>query len=479
MKETLQNIVDNWQLDAVQEDVDKYFYNYEEVNSVLSGKNCYVIGRKGSGKTAICQHILRQRNYNIFTDTLSFKNFPFNELYAHEDNNFRKPNQYITFWKYLIYIYICKLMSDNATIDSTFRSAIKDIIPKTDASRLAREIRKWTSVEFGAQLAEKIGNLSFKIDTTIYKNEITWVERTSILEDLILHYCDSSEYYIVFDELDEDYSDAGAEENESYISLLKGLFKAVQNVKSVFKSSKLKIKPIIFLRDDIYAQIKDSDKNKWSDFKLDLSWTPAKLKELLAYRISRENNQIGLSFQNAWNTVFESNLYIHFGDRGRKTKPVFDYILLNTHLRPRDVISFIKCCCSIALQHGRNNVGWKDVKAADREFSNYFREELEDEISPLIPDIEKVWNIITEMRKLIFSEKEFVAVYNEYASSNLIKSVAPSQILETLFNFSVLGNQHKTQENVFFFRYQQTNMTFNRREKLVVHRGLLKSLQLI
>lgn len=479
MKQTLQNIANNWQLDAVQEDVDKYFYNYEEVNSVLSGKNCYVIGRKGSGKTAICQHILRQKNFNIFTDSLSFKNFPFNELYTHEDNNFRKPNQYITFWKYLIYIYICKLMSDNETLDSSFRAAIKDVIPKTNAAQLPREIRRWTGFEFGAQLAEKLGGLSIKIDTALYKNDITWVERTNIFEDLILHYCDKSEYYIVFDELDEDYSNASDAENESYISLLKGLFKAVQSVKSVLKGSNLNVKPIIFLRDDIYAQIKDSDKNKWSDFKLELSWTPAKLKELLAYRISRENEQIGLSFELAWNTVFKKNLYIHCGGNGRKTKPAFEYILDNTHLRPRDIISYIKCCCTNALQYNCTEVDWRDVKAADREFSNYFRDELEDEISPLIPEIDKVWNIITEMRKLIFSEQEFVKVYNDYVKRQLIKPGSPSQVLETLFNFSVLGNQHKTQEKIYFFRYQQTNMTFNRREMLVVHRGLLKSLQLI
>ena len=120
------------------------------------------------------------------------------------------------------------------------------------------------------------------------------------------------------------------------------------------------------------------------------------------------------------------------------------------------------------------------MKAADREFSNYFKNELEDEISPLIPDIDAIWRIITEMRKFIFSVSEFEQTYVEYKNNSTIKhNQAVSYILETLFNFSILGNQHRTQQKTFFFKYQQTNMTYNRYEKLIVHRGLLKALQLL
>ena len=478
MEHALRNIANNWQLDAVQEDIEKYFYITDEVGSIKSGRNCYVIGRKGTGKSAICQHILRLKTYNIFTESLSFKNFPFNELYAHQDTAYTNNNQYITFWTYLIYLYVCKMLSDNASISSDFCNAIKDIIPDLDPNKLPRTIKRWTSVEFGAQLAEKIGSLSLKFDATLQKTDKPWIERTNTLEDLIIRYCDNCEYYIVFDELDEDYCVSSEEEKRSYINLLKGLFKAVQKVRSVFKARNLRIKPIIFLRDDIYAQISDSDKNKWSDFKLELSWTPEKLKHLLAYRISRENDQLGIAFDNAWDSVFVHDLRIRYG--GKRMIPVFDFILNNTHLRPRDVISYLKCCCSIALQNNKSRVDWREVKAADREFSNYFKNELEDEITPLIPQINVIWKMITEMRKLIFSVKDFEETLEEYQQQKMVDMhITASSILEILFNFSILGNQHKTQEKTFFFKYQQTNMTYNRHERLVVHRGLLKSLQLI
>ena len=71
---TIKNIVNNWKADALKEDISKYFYSYEEVDSVLSGQLCYVIGRKGSGKSALCKHVMQQEknHYNIFAESLYY-----------------------------------------------------------------------------------------------------------------------------------------------------------------------------------------------------------------------------------------------------------------------------------------------------------------------------------------------------------------------------------------------------------------------
>ena len=66
------------------------------------------------------------------------------------------------------------------------------------------------------------------------------------------------------------------------------LFKAVQDVKNIFKDrSKYRIFPVIFLRDDIYEIILDADKNKWNDFKIELNWDTDKIQRLVAFRITR------------------------------------------------------------------------------------------------------------------------------------------------------------------------------------------------
>jgi hypothetical protein len=70
-----------------------------------------------------------------------------------------------------------------------------------------------------------------------------------------------------------------------YSSLITSLFKAVQDVRTTFEK-KLRIYPVIFLRDDIYELVQDSDKNKWGDSRVDLNWDTEKITRLIAFRIS-------------------------------------------------------------------------------------------------------------------------------------------------------------------------------------------------
>ena len=199
----LKNIETNWKLEAKLEDTEKYFYHSDDARAIIRDGKCYVIGRKGSGKSAICEHLVRRNEHNVFTTKLNFKNFPFNELYHLDNQKYTQPNQYITLWKYLIYSHICRLMVTNESIDSDVRLELEKLYPKNDVRTLARTISKWTSAEFGATILGTGGAL--KIARENSTNQTPWIDKVNILEDIIFEYCDESAYYIVFDELDEDY----------------------------------------------------------------------------------------------------------------------------------------------------------------------------------------------------------------------------------------------------------------------------------
>ena len=67
------SIADNWQLDAMQENMCKYFFTHNDLSLIQNGKKCYVIGRKGSGKSAICQYLVTDGQYDKFAQKLTFK----------------------------------------------------------------------------------------------------------------------------------------------------------------------------------------------------------------------------------------------------------------------------------------------------------------------------------------------------------------------------------------------------------------------
>lgn len=282
IKNLYDEIINNWSVEAKKENKN-YFYNIKEVNIIAEGKKSFVIGRKGSGKTAIAQHLCEIKQNNIFAEKLSFKNFPFNILYSLDNQKeYTIPNQYISIWKYLIYSYICKNMILNENIDSDIRNKLSKIYGDNSIKSLNRLIEKWTSNAFGAQ----IFGVGFNYSREIQKQQATWIDSIEILQEIIIKYCDTAKYFIIFDELDEDYKDfQSPKELNNYMCMLTSLFKAVQDVRSIFDSEGKHIFPIVFLRSDIYARLKDSDKNKWRESIIDLEWDSTQIQQMLAHRL--------------------------------------------------------------------------------------------------------------------------------------------------------------------------------------------------
>lgn len=465
----MENIVNTWHLEAKQEN-DDFFYFIDEVNSIIKGEKCYVIGRKGMGKTAISEHIYYQQSPNIFSERLSFKNFPFNLLYSLENNIYTSPNQYITIWKYLIYNAICKMMAKNNSLDSNLLNALNKVYSQQPIKALNKLVPKWTASGFGAEILGCGGNIdgiSKKADN------ISWTEKADIFEEIIEQYADDSYYYILIDELDEDYRDFEDEtQRKTYIYLLTSLFKAVQDVKAYFKDSNIKIRPVVFLRSDIYAFLRDSDKNKWSEYILNLTWTPEKLRKMLCYRLS-VSSQRTYSEDEVWDKIFPHK-YVLMGNQGHNRMSTFDYITRSTHWRPRDYIHYISHCSKIALQKGNCNITSPIVKEADKEFSEYLKGEIVDEIFAVLPNINQVLSTLSQIRKQTFSPAKFIEVYSSTYSVNENDA---KMILRQLFEHGVIGNQ-PSMKGQQIFKHQYPNALFNFNENMIIHRGLYKALQI-
>ncbi|MCD7978031.1 MAG: hypothetical protein LUG51_13085 [Tannerellaceae bacterium] len=134
---------------------------------------------------------------------------------------------------------------------------------------------------------------------------------------------------------------------------------------------------------------------------------------MIAFRLSKAINPEGdiLPFNKAWESLFV-NKPILMGDRQQKPLHIFDYISLSTHLRPRDYIKYINVCCEQTLVEKRKRVHPKIVKKVDKGFSNYMKEEIIDEIHSILPEIDQIFSIISQIRKWNFTINEFKDTYN-------------------------------------------------------------------
>jgi len=469
--------VKEWKLEAKFENSERYFYHVGEVDNIARGSAAYVIGRKGTGKTAIGEYLLGLNRFDTFAEKATFKNFPFNDLYGFQNKAYTTPNQYITFWKYLIYSLVCKMMARNEAVDAETRLVLEKIYSPAPLKALEKWITRWTASDFTISILGNGGKVGLKEGST---SDQSWPQRVDVLEQVISEHGAAAKYYVVFDELDEDYKNmTDKEHNQKYIDLLTGLFKAVQDVKALFRNSAVQILPVVFLRDDIYSLIMDSDKTKWDDFKIELEWNRDRIKRLLAFRLTRAANEHAekpLNFANAWCDAF-ANEEIVLGHKQHRRASIFDYISRNTQQRPRDYIKYMQVCASeTPLTQAR--VRGSTVKRVSRAFSNHLKKELVDEIHGIIPEITAVLNVISQNRKQIFSIQEFTREYEKQVAQGSIKEKDVTFVLNILFNFSVIGNQ-PNQKNITVFRYENKDAQLNFRELLVVHRGLFSALQIL
>lgn len=70
-KRVLIEIEENWKDEAKQES-SAYFYNIEEVEKIVTGKKHFIIGRKGSGKSAIANFLFESQQEKVFSEKMKF-----------------------------------------------------------------------------------------------------------------------------------------------------------------------------------------------------------------------------------------------------------------------------------------------------------------------------------------------------------------------------------------------------------------------
>lgn len=467
--------IKKWKLESNEEDSSRYFYEIPGVSDLQDGSACFVVGRKGSGKTAIAEHIRSTVGPTVFSRSLSFKSFPINELYKLSDNGFSTSSQYITLWKMVIYTAICDMMADNHAIDPDVTSDLRKYFDVNLEKALSSSIARVSEKFVGLSLKDIGANGSIKKE--FISNGTAWNKRVEILERVIETYIDDSEYYILFDELDDEYEDIlNTDKRKQYFNLLKGLFKAVQDIrKTIGKGAKTK--PIVFIRDDIYDVMTNSDRNKWDDLCLKLDWSEGMLQKLLAFRISRAIDPTApiLGFMDAYKKVFLRDT-VRINSRRSERRSAFRYILSRTLMRPRDVVSYIRECARTVVEWDAATVTPEAMRQSEKRYSQRFRQEFIDEIQSVLPNVSDIFDIISNIRKQVFGKVEFAESYASYSTDNN-DTADFLTVIKILYHFSVIGNQ-PSQETARIFKYENPSTKLNTGEKFCVHRGLYKSLEI-
>lgn len=364
-------------------------------------------------------------------------------------------------------------MIRNQGVSGEIRDKLIKLYGDSSIKGLDRMISRWTSTGFGAEVL----GVGFNYERQIKPADTTWIEAIHTLEQIISEYAGTAKYYIIFDELDEDYREFPTkQEAEKYRCMLTSLFKAVQNVRAVFDDQQQYIYPIVFLRSDIYAQLMDSDKNKWEESIINMEWDTSKIQNMLAHRLCVAQDIDDVDFDTAWKSIF-SNQMVRMGNRQAKKMSIFSYIERSTEMRPRDFIQYVKECVRLANINQEWPISPQTVKDADDNFSEYLKGETIDELFPVLPEITDILGLLSTIRKQRFGFDSFDAEYKALVEQKNIPERDVKLVLFKLFDAGVIGNQPSMRGQTIF-RFSKKSPRFNYNESMIVHRGLYKALQI-
>lgn len=431
----------DWGEDEAKNDesLDKYFVEFPGYEKILEGKKRYIIGRKGTGKSAILQKIRLQSlsdPKSFYTD-VSLRDFPLNDFKALGDRGLQDKSKYVSAWKFLLLTEIANLIiQDNSVQETQELEAIKKFLSDNfpNGISIAETIHKLRQNEnkisaAWAILSGEHGNLTGTEATAL----IHYNKAVKTFGEILAKIHTDSTFILLIDELDEGYQAKNSNLNLVILSLLR----ATDELYNFFKKNGVKCIPVLVLRSDIFDSLEDNDLNKLDDYVLRLNWTtsennPWSLKQIVEKRIAATVKEKYPRFEteNYWNLI---------ADESSVRKGLWQYICVLTFSRPRDIIKLLKYC---SAHIKGNKLALSDVQGIENDYSNWFYREFRDEVQSFLPCWKGALNCISEVAK---GKEEISILLERFDANEDVKAWCKQNnkksidVLKILFNYSVVG----------------------------------------
>ena len=467
---SIQNLPSFGAIAAEDDAVLDYFLSTAAVEKIESGKILLVLGRKGSGKTALVKHFT-ETSPDTHGKPLSLLNYPWNAHAELVDQGASDTEAYVASWRLLIAIRLAstvvKLGSTRYTdtlsgLEKFLTENFGTTEPETKLI-LARQRLKVTGLSIGPQIAGvSLGSISFGDPNSarVLGLELDSLAN-SLLSDIstVVAELNITNLFLHFDELDQGLDSLDATKKRMLI----GLILAARQIKG---SNRIRanISPIVYLRSDIWEQISFSDKNKITRTStVRLVWDEASLKALIENRLQ---SKLGAG------TVWED---IEDGLKMRGSQPKLQHMFSRSLLRPRDVIQFLNEALMVAKARTDEPLIFvnDDFNACREEYSVYLKDELDDEINPHWPQWAEALQACSKTQTITFNKDQFIKNYHLVRSEE--NAFSAEEALEQLYQFSVVGYLQPSGGggSSWLFRYTDASSGWDATAtRLKVHIGL-------
>lgn len=374
-----------------------YFVETSSYNAALNYEKSLLIGRKGSGKSAIYIKLLDE----VAKDHLNFivnlkpesdellENVEMSNLF---NSPASKRSFFFTVWKLVIYSKLADFICEDLIEKPEYYECSKS---ESELIKFVKENKSLIKMNFLGVIREinnRIKNTRNVNTADILEN--LYREYLAPLINILKDYYKSQnlKYYkiiILADSLDK------AWDSQNYLDIQSEMILTLLEIENKIKKdlmdkddSKVDLKEIIFLRKDIFDYIRKNanEPDKITTMSHEINWEdyPDLLKNLINNRFKHILN-LG-SYEEiedkAWKAFFD------FNHKGKKHPyEVIREIITN---RPRDLIYFVSCLFESAINKEHERVNKEDLNYAITNYTKFLNSNLIAETKAEFPEIEDI-----------------------------------------------------------------------------------------
>jgi len=422
-----------------------YFIETGAYLDALQSESTILIGRKGTGKTAILYKLANEfsmdrRNHVCVIKPIAYELEGMIQMLTQTLEISERGFLVESLWKYLIYTELAKGLAEEIEEKSMYNEV------KKEESSLLEYVKYNSDVimpEFSIRLDNVVEKLkSLSPEKSLGGNRIKISERLHsaiisklriLLGDLL---CDKHKVVILIDNLDKAWR--RREDSNILCDLLVGILEIIQTIVNEFKKSSGKKKAVninmtLFIRSDIFLRLYQtaSERDKL-DYKRILWDDKEMLLRIIEERIMKSHVAPSTPLQ-IWEKYFCSHV---------ESAPIKDFVLENILPRPRDIIYFMREAITSAKNCKHSIVEEKDMLYARKRYSQYA-------IDTVIAEsrFEEIEEYLFEFigNNEITTEKEITTRFINF-DKRLLKAV-----IENLCDLTFLARE--IDENRFEFQY--------------------------
>lgn len=425
-----------------------YFVATGQYNDVKRGRARLVVGRKGSGKSAIFYGVyeafVRSHDYVVVDlKPEAHQLSEFRSLVLRELEIGGKEHVLTAFWHYVLLIEIVyKILETEESVASRDPEMAKCYVKLSNLYDYEANVEEGG---FSERLYELIQRISERVKSAgggLRSDELTkliYEKDISSLSNALAEYLSKKEaVWLLIDGLDKGWPVGGIADED--VLLIRCLLEASRKIQKSFEKRSVNTNAVVFLRNDVCDLLLPEIKDKGKETAVYLDWTDVSAFREIAHRRMVVSAGENLPFDQLWQMYFDSHV------NGEES---FSYIVSRTLMRPRDLIKFLRNCVTVAVNRSHERVLEADIEYAEKEYSEDQLQELSFELRSVFPHLTDIlYVLIGESYVLGASEVETILFKGGVVKSDI------ESVIKILLWFGILGIIDNSQREKFAYDFR-------------------------